>query len=74
MTTLWITYFLIHVGSIAFTLLVFWRLYYYIRRYRFEESKYTLLFGFIHLSWVAAMYLILSIGWIFVSFFIFTLQ
>ncbi len=73
MTSLWIIFGIIQVGSIGLTLLSLQRLYSYIRRYRFSESKYTLLFGFIHLRWITFAYLSIMIAWIAVSYGIFTI-
>lgn len=73
MTYLWIVFIFMHMVSVAFGLAVLWRLYYYIRRYRFDESKYTLLFGFAHLHWISGIYCISVIAWIAASYMIFTL-
>ncbi len=73
MTTLWILFAVLHSVSVGFAFLTLWRLYYYIKRYRFDESKYTLLFGFVHLRWIAAGYLGLVIVWIPVSYILLTL-
>lgn len=62
---------LLHTVSIGFALLSISRLYHYIGRYRFDESKYTLLFGFVHLKWFAAFYAALTFAWVFASYFIF---
>ena len=43
-------------GSIAVCLWALQRLYRYIRKYRFDESVYSLLFGFIHLRYFAFGY------------------
>lgn len=72
MTYLWVLFIVLHVISIAFAFLSFQRLYYYIRRYRFDESKYTLLFGFVHLHWISAIYIVFVTVWIFGSYFLFT--
>lgn len=58
----------LHAVSIGIILLVLWRLYYYIKRYRFDESKYTLLFGFVHLHWIAIAYVAFAISWVVVSY------
>lgn len=47
--------------SVGFMILTVYRLYRHIFRYRFPETKYTLLFGCIHLRWIAALYVILII-------------
>lgn len=61
---------LLHVVSIGFALLSLRRLYLYIRRYRFDESKYTLLFGVVHLHWITMAYPIVVLFWVAVSFLI----
>ncbi len=71
MTSLWIVFGLLHVSSIGFVLLALLRLFHYIKRYRFDESKYTLLFGFIHLHWIATVYVALTIGWVAMSYLVF---
>lgn len=75
MTTLaytWIFFILLQVVSIGFAMLSIWRLYHYIKRYKFDESKYTLLFGFVHLHWIVALYLVLVMLSLPISYFIFT--
>lgn len=47
-----------------------YRLYAYIKRYRFDESNYTLLFGFVHLRWLVWLYGSLTVFWIITSVFI----
>jgi hypothetical protein len=71
MTSLWIAFGVLHVVSIGFALLVLLRLYHYIKRYRFDESKYTLLLGFIHLRWIAALYVFLVTAWVAMSYIVF---
>ncbi|PIQ77398.1 hypothetical protein COV82_04790 [Candidatus Peregrinibacteria bacterium CG11_big_fil_rev_8_21_14_0_20_46_8] len=63
MTTLWIIFIFLHVVSLLFAIFALWRLYEYIKRYRFDESKYTMLFGFVHLHWIAAAYLVYAVIW-----------
>lgn len=46
--------------SIGLCLMSVKLLYRYINRYRFDESKYTLLFGFVRLRYVAATYIIFT--------------
>lgn len=70
MTTL-IFFIIQHLISIAVAAISLKRLYTYIRRYRFDESKYTLLFGFVHLRLVVAFYLFTAIIWVPVSYFLF---
>ena len=72
MATSLILFGLFHTASVVFAFVVLWRLYYYIRRYRFDESKYTLLFRFVHLRWIAASYLMLGSLWVVVSYLLFT--
>lgn len=69
----WIIFGILQAVSVCFALATLWRLYYYIRRYRFDESKYTLLFGFVHLHWIAISYLACLLVWFFASYFIFTI-
>lgn len=59
---------ILHAFSLGFAFLTLWRLFSYIRRYRFDESKYTLLFGFVHLRFIAGMYIVFAIAWVIVSF------
>lgn len=62
---------MLHTVSIGFAVLALWRLYYYIKRYRFDESRYTLLFGFVHLRWIAIMYLGFVALWIPITYLLF---
>jgi len=48
--------------SFVFCVLSVRRLYSYIQEHRFEESQYTLLLGFMHLRWIIALYLIVSLA------------
>lgn len=63
MATFWALFSLLHVLSFGFALLSLGRLFHYIRRYRFDESKYTLLFGFIHLRAIAVFYFVFGALW-----------
>ena len=72
MTSLWIIFVILNVASVGFVLITLRRFYNYIKRHRFDESKYTLLFGFVHLRWIAALYLVMVLLWIPLSFGIFT--
>lgn len=72
--TTWVFFLVLHTVSLGFAALSLWRLYYYIRRYRFDESKYTLLFGFVHLHWIAMAYVALTVLWIAFSYMLFTLR
>lgn len=67
----WALFIALHVASVGFALLSIARLYAYIRKYKFDESKYTLLFGFVHLRWIAGLYLIFTLLWLPVSYFLF---
>jgi len=60
MALVWITT-VIGIISIGFCLMSVKILYRYINRYRFDESKYTLLFGFVRLRYIAAAYIVISI-------------
>ena len=73
MISLWIFFAVLQVASVCLTVIVLQRLYAYIHRYRFDESKYTLLFGFVHLRWISTAYLTMMIVWVATSYFIFTL-
>ena len=70
MTTFWIIFGIIQLISFAVALAVYFRLYRYIRRYRFDESKYTLLLGFIHLHWFTVAYFGFVILWVPISYFL----
>lgn len=61
---------ILHVVSILFSYFALHRLYSYIRRFRFAENQYTLLFGFVHMHWIAYLYVSAVIGWIIVSYFL----
>jgi cbb3-type cytochrome oxidase subunit 3 len=52
---------LIGVISITFCFISVRILYRYINRYRFDESKYTLLFGFLHLRYIQISYITLTV-------------
>ncbi|KKU80474.1 MAG: hypothetical protein UY05_C0006G0008 [Candidatus Peregrinibacteria bacterium GW2011_GWA2_47_7] len=54
--------------SLIFMAVVIRRLVGYINRYRIDESKYTLLFGFVHLRWIIGLYAISVIAWVFISY------
>lgn len=71
--TSWIFFIVLHTVSLGFAGLTLWRLYYYIRRYRFDESKYTLLFGFVHLRWIAMAYAALVVAWLPITYLLFAL-
>lgn len=59
-----------HTLSALFLVAVLYRMYSYIRRYRFNESKYTLLFGFVHLHWLVWFYMGAIFVLPFVSYFL----
>ncbi len=71
--TSWIVFTVFHLVSLGFAVLTLRRLYHYIGRYRFDESKYTLLFGFMHLHWLSGVYVFCVFAWIAVSCFLFTI-
>lgn len=52
------------LGSFLFCFFAITRLYSYIQRYRFDESHYTLLLGFVRLKWMVYLYglMILILG------------
>ncbi|MFC1599393.1 hypothetical protein ACFL3T_00005 [Patescibacteria group bacterium] len=52
----------IGVISIIFCLLSVKLLYRYIHKYRFDETKYTLLFGFLRLRYIAILYVVITVG------------
>lgn len=60
MTLVWIVT-IIAITSIGFCLMNVKLLYRYINRYKFDESKYTLLFGFIRLRYIAGAYVFISV-------------
>lgn len=72
MTIVAAIFIILHLVSTALAAFSVHRLFRYIRKYRFDESKYTLLFGFIHLRAVAFVYVVLAILWIPMSYFIFS--
>lgn len=59
-----------HTLSALFLVAVLYRMYSYIRRFRFTENKYTLLFGFVHLHWIVWTYLFAVLLLPIVSYFI----
>lgn len=63
-----IIFIILQLGSVVFAFISLTRLFSYIRRYRFDESKYTLLFGFMHLHWFAILYCAVMFTWVGVSF------
>ncbi|MBN1495043.1 hypothetical protein JW911_04930 [Candidatus Peregrinibacteria bacterium] len=66
MMLVWITGF-VGLVSIIFCLLSVKLLYRYINRYRFDESKYTLLFGFFRLRLLAGLYVLFTFGFAIIS-------
>lgn len=70
MVWLWTLFIVLHAVAIGFMLLSLWRLHGYIKRYKFDESKYTLLFRFVHLHWVLIVYAIATAIWIPVTYLI----
>ena len=73
MTSLWALFVLLQAAGVGFGLLSIWRVRNYIKRYKFDESKYTLLFGFIHLYWILVIYAMIMFIWVAANYYIFTL-
>lgn len=71
MSALWFLFILLHILSIAFVVVSIKRLHTYIDRFHFDESKYTLLFGFIHINLIVIFYFFMMMGWIGLSLMIF---
>lgn len=61
---------LLQVCSLMFMVFILGRLYHYIRKYSFPESQYTLLFGFVHLRWLAGLYVLMTVTWGLLAFFV----
>lgn len=75
MSLLLLAFFIIlHVFSLLFCFIALYRLYSYIRRYRFTESAYTLLLGFVHLRWIAGLYVATAFLWVIFSYILITLK
>ncbi len=68
MSPAWIIFALLHSISLLFTAVVVMRLLRYSRRYVMEESRYTLLFGFITVRSVIVVYVISMALWVLVSY------
>jgi len=51
--------FVVQLGSVTLAFVALRRLYVYIHRYRFDESTYTLLFGFVHLRYFVIWYVVM---------------
>lgn len=66
MTLVWIT---VIIGAISaiFCFLSIKLLYRYIHRYQFDESKYTLLFGFLRLRYISVAYIVFTVVFAFLS-------
>lgn len=62
----------LQVASLGFAFAILKRLYYYIKRYKFDESKYTLFLGFIHLRWIMTVYMVSVLVLAVISYGIFT--
>ncbi|PJC36814.1 hypothetical protein CO046_03810 [Candidatus Peregrinibacteria bacterium CG_4_9_14_0_2_um_filter_53_11] len=69
MSLIWLLFIVIQLISVTFMGISIMRLYGYVRKYRFNESNYTLLLGFIHLNWVATAYIVAVPVWAVLSFF-----
>ena len=50
--------FVVQLASVALGFVALRRLYDYIHKYRFDESNYTLLFGFLHLRYFSVLYIV----------------
>jgi hypothetical protein len=57
MNILWLITAILHFISLAFTGLCMVRLFGYVRRYRLKENRHTLLFGFVTVEHVLAIYI-----------------
>jgi hypothetical protein len=55
---LWIGIAIFHLISLSFMGLVIVRLFAYVRRYKLVENRHTLLFGFIAVEHIVALYVI----------------
>ena len=58
MSFLWISIALFHLISISFMVIVIMRLFSYVRRYKLNENHHTLLFGFMKIEHIVALYVI----------------
>ncbi len=70
MPILWSFFGILQAISLGIMGIALYRLYAYIQRYRFDESHYTLLFGFVRLRWFAYIYVFMTMFWIVISFMI----
>jgi hypothetical protein len=57
MNILWLITAILHFISISFMGLCMVRLFSYVRRYRLKENRHTLLFGFVTVEHVVAIYI-----------------
>lgn len=57
MEIVWLIIIGIHICSLLFLGIYLKRLFRYARKYRMPESKYTLLFGWVQLSYIAFAYI-----------------
>ena len=55
---LWISIAVFHLISLSFMGLAIVRLFAYVRRYKLNENRHTLLFGFMSIEHVVALYII----------------
>lgn len=61
MSFLWVVIALFHLISVAFMGIVIMRLFAYVRRYKLNENRHTLLFGFVKIGHVVGLYLIVMV-------------
>ena len=57
MNILWLITAILHFISISFMGLCMVRLFGYVRRYRLKENRHTLLFGFVTIEHIVAIYI-----------------
>jgi hypothetical protein len=67
MSFLWISIAIFHLVSLSFLGLAIVRLFKYIRRYKLSENRHTLLFGFVTIEHVVALYVFIIGIYTFVS-------
>lgn len=61
MTFFVVFFILIQLGSLTFMAAAIYSLFKYIKQFRFDPSDYNLLFGFLHLRQICALYALLTI-------------
>jgi uncharacterized membrane protein YjdF len=67
MSFLWIGIAVFHLISLSFMGIVILRLFAYVRRYKLTENRHTLLFGFIAIEHIVALYVIAMVVFTFGS-------